>query len=87
LICTTARPPQSTERIYAERALQAGAAGYWMKNGSEEQSLRAVKTVATGKIYVSPLIASLAVERFAHREALPQGLDLLTDREVTVFAQ
>ena len=37
-----------SERIYAERALHAGAAGYWMKNGSAQnyyahstQSLRA----------------------------------------------
>src|SRR6266700_8339150 len=28
-----------SERTYAERALQAGAAGYWMKNGSAEELL------------------------------------------------
>jgi DNA-binding NarL/FixJ family response regulator len=77
---------RQSEQTYAERALQAGAIGYWMKNGSEEELLRAVETVAAGKIYVSPLIASLALERFAHREALPQGLDVLTDRELAVFA-
>jgi DNA-binding NarL/FixJ family response regulator len=44
------------------RALHAGAAGYWMKNGSAEELLRAVETVAGGKIYVSPLIASLALK-------------------------
>lgn len=53
---------RQSERVYAERALQAGAAGYWMKNGSAEELLRAVETVAGGKIYVSPLIASLALE-------------------------
>jgi len=31
------------------RALQAGAAGYWTKNGSAEELLRAVETVAGGK--------------------------------------
>ncbi len=77
---------RQSEQIYAERGLQAGAAGYWMKNGSEEELLRAVETVAAGKIYVSPLIASLALEKFAQREALPQGLDVLTDRELAVFA-
>src|SRR5438128_4010975 len=35
-----------SERIYAERALHAGAAGYWMKNGSAGELLRAVETVA-----------------------------------------
>ena len=77
---------RQSERIYAERALHAGAAGYWMKNGSAEELMRAVETVVAGKIYVSPLIASLAVEKFAHRESLPQDLKLLTDRELAVFA-
>ena len=58
---------RQSERIYAERALHAGAAGYWMKNGSTEELLRAVETVAAGEIYVSPLITSLAIRKFAHR--------------------
>jgi DNA-binding NarL/FixJ family response regulator len=74
------------ERIYAERALHAGAAGYWMKNGSTDELLRAVETVAGGEMYVSPLIASLALTRFAHREALPHDVNLLSDRELAVFA-
>src|SRR5207253_7078130 len=74
-----------SERIYAERALHAGAAGYWMKNGSADELLRAVETVAAGKIYVSPFITSLALERFAHRQGLPDGVNLLSDRELTVF--
>ena len=77
---------RQSERIYAERALNAGAAGYWMKNGSKEELMRAVETVAAGKIYVSPLIASLALEKFAHREVLPPDVKLLTDRELAVFA-
>jgi two-component system, NarL family, response regulator NreC len=74
------------ERLYAERALQAGAVGYWMKNGSPEELMRAVETVAAGKIYVSPVIASIALEKFAHREILPKDPDLLSDRELAVFA-
>src|SRR6476646_10747081 len=42
---------RQSERIYAERALHAGAAGYWMKNGSAEELMRALETVATGEIY------------------------------------
>ena len=75
-----------SERIFAERALHAGAAGYWMKNGSADELLRAVETVAVGGIYVSPLIASLALDRFAHRKALPHRVNLLSDRELAVFA-
>ena len=77
---------RQSERVYAERALNVGAAGYWMKNGSQEELMRAVETVASGKVYVSPMIASLALEKFTRRELLPQGLDLLSDRELAVFA-
>jgi len=77
---------RQSERIYAERALHAGAVGYWMKNGSAEELLRAVETVAAGKIYVSPLMASLVVEKFAQRDLLPRSVDLLSDRELAVFA-
>src|SRR5436190_14383207 len=58
---------RQAERLYAERALRAGAAGYWMKNGSAEELLRAVETVARDEIYVSPLMTSLAIAKFAHR--------------------
>src|SRR5262245_45008041 len=64
---------RQSERLYAERALQAGAAGYWMKSGSAEELMRAIETVAAGNIYVSPLMTSLALEKFAHREILPKG--------------
>jgi DNA-binding NarL/FixJ family response regulator len=77
---------RQSERVYAERALQAGAAGYWMKNGSEAELLRAVATVADGGIYASPAIAALAMSRFARRESTPQSLEALTDRELAVLS-
>jgi len=77
---------RQSERVYAERALHAGAAGYWMKNGSAAELLRAVETVAAGEVYVSPAITALAVQKFAHREKLPHGVKLLSDRELAVFA-
>ena len=78
---------RQSERIYAERALHAGAAGYWMKNGSAEELLHALETVAGGEIYVSPLITSLAVQKFAHRSNLAAGLNALSDRELAVFSR
>jgi DNA-binding NarL/FixJ family response regulator len=74
------------EQIYAERALHAGAAGYWMKNGSAEELMRAVDRVAAGEVYVSPAINAQAIQKFAHRETLPRGIRLLTDRELAIFA-
>src|SRR5207237_7713195 len=77
---------RQSERVYAERALHAGAGGYWMKNGSAEELMRAVRTVAGGGIYASPAVIALAIEKFARRENLPQGLEALSDRELTVFS-
>jgi DNA-binding NarL/FixJ family response regulator len=77
---------RQSERVYAERALHAGAAGYWMKNGTPEELMRAVETVAAGEIYASPALTALALKKFAHRENLPQGVDTLSDRELAVFS-
>jgi len=77
---------RQSERVYAERALQAGAAGYWMKNGTPEELMRAVETVAAGEIYASPALTALVLKRFAHRENLPRGVDALSDRELAVFS-
>jgi DNA-binding NarL/FixJ family response regulator len=77
------------ERTYAERTLRAGADGYWMKNGSAEQLLRAIETVAAGEIYVSPIIALLAVHKLAgqHRRSdVSDRLGRLSDREMAVFS-
>jgi DNA-binding NarL/FixJ family response regulator len=74
------------ERIYAERALRAGAAGYWTKNGSVEELLHALDTVAAGEGYISPAINALAIQKFAHRETLPRDITLLTGRKLAIFA-
>ena len=76
---------RQSERIYAERALNAGAAGYWMKNGSAEELLGAVGTVASGEIFISPAIMALAMQRFARRN-MPHELDALSNRELAVFS-
>jgi len=78
---------RQSERVYAERALQAGATGYWMKNGSPEELLRALETVAAGKIYASPAVTALALQRLAGRENLPRSLDVLSNRELAVFSR
>jgi DNA-binding NarL/FixJ family response regulator len=77
---------RQSERVYAERALHAGAAGYWMKNGSAAELMRAVDTIAAGEIYASLAITALAMQRFSRRADLPKGLDALSDRELAVFS-
>ena len=49
---------RQSERTYAERALHAGASGYWMKNSSVPELMHAIETVLAGEVYVSPVITS-----------------------------
>src|SRR6266496_6802338 len=44
---------RQSERTYAERALCAGASGYWMKNSSVDELMLAIDTVLAGEIYAS----------------------------------
>ena len=71
------------EEIYAERALRAGASGYWMKTGTREELIRAIDTVLAGELYVSPRIALRAVHEVVEHPA-PKAPNL-TDRELHVF--
>jgi DNA-binding NarL/FixJ family response regulator len=74
------------EEIYAERALRAGALGYWMKTGTREELIRAIDTILAGELYVSPRIALRAVHEVVDRPATHPKIPNLTDRELHVFA-
>jgi DNA-binding NarL/FixJ family response regulator len=72
------------ERLYAERALKAGALGYIMKDESASELLAAVRRVAEGKPYVSAetaerIISTLSTSRRTTDERSP--LNRLSDRE------
>jgi DNA-binding NarL/FixJ family response regulator len=73
------------EEIYAERALRAGASGYWMKTGTREELICAIDTVLAGELYVSPQIALRAVHEVFDRPAARPKVPNLTDRELHVF--
>src|SRR5438067_7159321 len=77
---------RQSERTYAERALCAGASGYWMKNSSVEELMRAIETVLAGEIYASQAITSLAMHKFAGGGDLPLRLGVLSDREMAVLS-
>jgi DNA-binding NarL/FixJ family response regulator len=74
------------EEIYAERALRAGASGYWMKTSTREELIRAIDTILRGELYVSPRIALRAVREVVDRPATHAKTPNLTDRELHVFA-
>lgn len=74
------------EEIYAERALRAGASGYWMKTSTRDELIRAIENILAGELYVSPRIALRAVHEVVSRPAAHPKIPNLTDRELHVFA-
>jgi len=74
------------EEIYAERALRAGASGYWMKTRPREELIHAIETIVAGELYVSPRIALRAVHNVSDRPTPHPNAPNLTDRELHVFA-
>ena len=76
------------ESVYAERALQAGAQGYVMKEKGDDDIVRAIREVAAGKTYVSPEISEQILRQKIG--GMPSdtdagGIGSLTDRELEIF--
>jgi len=70
------------EKLYAKRALRAGAKGYVMKRRADTDILHAARQVLAGHCYVSP-----AVQEQLHETLEEATFDVshLTDREFEVF--
>src|SRR5437763_12062818 len=66
---------RQSELTYAERALRAGASGYWMKNSSVAELMHAMQTELAGEIYARRAITSVVMRKFAGGGNLPPGLD------------
>ena len=75
------------EVVYAERALKAGARGYVMKQEAASVMLDAIKTVLSGKIYVSATMRDRLLETMfsARDEADSHSVERLSDRELEVL--
>jgi len=74
------------ERVYAERALRAGAKGYIMKSEATENVMTAIRTVLKGSMYLSDDMQERMLSQFAgnsKKETSP--IDVLSDREFEVF--
>lgn len=73
-------------------ALEAGAAGFLVKDAPPVQLLQAVKAAAAGGAVISPattrrLVDHLVAARMAAHRPLPQALEVLTHREREVLQQ
>jgi DNA-binding NarL/FixJ family response regulator len=79
---------QLDESIFAERALRAGAMGYVAKSALDSELLAALRTVASGNIYVSARLSLVLLGRLlrpSEKGAQPTGITSLSDRELHVF--
>ena len=74
------------ESLYAERALRAGAAGYLNKQESSEKLLEAVRTVLSGKRFISAALAQRLICKSLGEKDIPGSpAENLTNRELEVF--
>lgn len=77
------------ESLYAERALRAGASGYVMKQEASRTIMDAIRTVMSGKRYISAGVAATIGEDSegdSGQEALSGDIDKkLSRRELDIF--
>jgi DNA-binding NarL/FixJ family response regulator len=75
------------EKIYAERALRAGAQGYVMKQEATAKVLAALRRILGGEIYISEQISDQMMQRYIGGPSvgMPSSIADLTDRELEVF--
>jgi len=76
---------------YVYRALNAGAAGFLLKDAPSSRLIAAVRAAATGDSLIEPSITRRLVARFARPDPAPAGppseLAALTERELDVLRQ
>ena len=75
------------EKVYAERALRAGALGYITKEQATDQIIDAIRQVLADKLYLSPSMMESMVHRTlgAAGEVPGDPVEVLSDRELEVF--
>jgi DNA-binding NarL/FixJ family response regulator len=74
------------EKVYAERALRAGAKGYLMKREPPQKLLQAIRKILRGEVYFSEIVTNQLLRQLSstHKSnALP--IQRLNDRELEVF--
>jgi two-component system, NarL family, response regulator NreC len=73
-----------SDESYVLRALRAGAKGYLLKDSAESDLIRAVRAVAGGKSFFSPVVSKVLLDDYMRklkRSGAEDAYDLLTPRE------
>ncbi len=73
------------ESAYAERALQAGAQAYLMKQSAAENVVEAVHRVLRGEIVLSANMQTQMLSRMVGRKRVGDSKESLSDREIQVL--
>lgn len=73
------------EKLYAERALKAGAQGYIEKIRGGDDILAAIRTVLGGRMYASVAVMERVLQRLGSGGAQRSGIEALSDRELQAF--
>jgi len=74
------------EKIFAERALRAGAMGYINKQEPLDKVVAAIRKILGGEVYLSPAMTNALLRTARGPESLHEDpVGRLTDRELEVF--
>jgi DNA-binding NarL/FixJ family response regulator len=75
-----------SDRHFVDGMLRAGVSGYLLKDCASEELVQCIKTVTSGRIYLSPAVTPMIVQQFiqpTRNDALAAGAELTTrEREV-----
>ena len=73
------------EKLYAERAIKAGAKGYLMKQEAPDKIISAIYTVLKGDVYLSNEIKEQMVQSLSYKGTMDNPVEALTNREFEIF--
>jgi DNA-binding NarL/FixJ family response regulator len=72
------------EAQYALNLIRSGCKGYLSKDADTDEIIKAIRTIAAGKRYISSALANLMTEQLSHPSE-KQLHEALSDREFQVF--
>lgn len=75
------------DRRTVAKAFAAGASGYVLKESAFKEVVEAIRTVMSGKVYLSSPISGIVIEDYVHNlvRLSPSANPILTDREQEVL--
>jgi DNA-binding NarL/FixJ family response regulator len=76
------------DEVHIAKAVEAGAAGYLLKDSADSELVKAVTATAEGKSYFSPAAAAVLLDEYRRtlaRRGVTDRYELLSDREREVL--